>query len=234
MAVQTYKAKIEKIIQETPYSKTFTLDLGKDIEFLPGQFVMIEFANKLPGVRRAYSISSPPSLKKTITITLKKEGAFTTALDESLVGEEILVKGPMGLFTLDASQKKDIVFIAGGTGIAPFRSMIHYLLDNKMPNKMTVFYSTKNPEEFIFFRELNELQAMHPQLTVVFTATRCTEPTWNGFCERVSAEMIARTVANCKECIYYLCGPLKMVQDIETTLLQMGIDKKNIKAERWG
>ncbi|MBI4441395.1 hypothetical protein HY639_04460 [Candidatus Woesearchaeota archaeon] len=234
MAVQTYQAKIEKIVQDTETVKTYFLNLGRDMDFIPGQFVMVEFAHKLPNTRRAYSISSSPSQKRVIGITLKKAGVFTTEMDNAPVGEEMLVKGPFGHFTLDESVKDDLIFLAGGTGVTPFRCMITYLLEKKAPNTMTLFYSSRAPDEFVFLDELAALQAKNPQFRAIFTATRCTDPSWKGQCERINPDMIMRTVPNYNDCLYYLCGPPEMVAAMQTMLEKMGIETKRIKAERWG
>ena len=235
MGVQTYNAKISKITQETPHVRTYTLELNGEITFLPGQFVLVEWPAKLPGIKRSYSISSSPSRKKEIDLTFKKEGQFTTKMfEEATVGEELVVKGPIGHFFLDEMIKKDIVFLAGGTGVAPFASMIRYALEKKMPNRMILFYSCKTPEEFIFYRELNKLQAQHPQFSAVFTATRCTDPSWNGFCERIGTDMIKRNVPNYKERIYFLCGPKDMVESLQKGLESEGIEKQSTKIEKWG
>lgn len=235
MPVQTYNAKIAKIMQETANVRTYTLELGGELSFLPGQFVILEWLNKLPGTKRSYSISSSPVDTTKIDITFKKEGQFTTKMfDEAGIGETIVVKGPMGLFTLDQHEKHDIIFIAGGTGIAPFRSMVYFILEKNLPNKVTLFYSCKTPEEFIYYRELNSLQTKYPQFSSVFTATRCQDSSWNGFCERINPEMIKRCVANYKDCIYYICGPKEMVASMQKMLEGMSIDTKCIKVERWG
>ncbi len=235
MVVQTYNAEIVKITQETPHVRTYTLDLKGEISFLPGQFIIVEWATKLPGIKRAYSISSSPTQTKQITITLKKEGQFTTKMfEEAKIGETLLVKGPIGLFTLDDKETQDIIFLAGGTGIAPFRSMIYYVLEKKMPNKMMLFYSCRTPDEFIFYTELQTLKTKYPQFSSVFTATRCTDQSWKGFCERINPDMIKKNVTNYQNCIYYICGPMEMVSSLQTMLGEVGIDDKKIKVEKWG
>ncbi len=234
MAIKTYNAKIAGITQETALVKTYTIDLSEEMDFLPGQFVMVEFASKLPGVRRAYSISSSPLQKKSITITLKQVGIFSTEMDKSSVGEKLIVKGPFGHFALDNKITSNLVFVAGGTGVTPFRSMIHYILENNLPNRMALFYSSRTPEEFVFHEEMSELERKHPQLSVIFTATRCTDPSWKGFRERINADMIKRCVSDWKERQYYLCGPEEMVKNIVDMLLSMAISKEKIKAEQWG
>lgn len=233
MSVQYYQAKIAKITQETPFARTFLLDLRGEMQFLPGQFVMVEL-KKMPGVKRAYSLSSSPTQTKTVSITLKKEGQFTTEMFSTAEGEEITIRGPMGHFVLHEQSKEEIVFIAGGTGVAPFRSMISFVLEKGMPNKMTLYYSCKNPEEFIFYREFVALQAKYPQFTPIFTATRCQDPSWNGFCERINPNMLTRTLQEPKACMYYICGPTEMVASMQAMLDGMGIEKKKTKVERWG
>lgn len=234
MAIKTYSARLVKIIQETELCKTYFFDLDEEIEFLPGQFVMVEFAHKLPNVRRAYSIASPSSEKKIISLTVKKEGVFTSALDKAAVGEEFLIKGPYGQFILDGKTAQDLVFIAGGTGVTPFRSMIRFILEKHLPNKMALIYSCRQPGDFLYYNELISLAKNNPQFSIVFTATRCTDPGWKGLCKRIDIQLITDYVPDYKKRFYYLCGPKEMVDAMSHLLAGMGVDKPNIKTERWG
>lgn len=234
MAIQTYQAKITNIKKETATVKTYTFDLGGEIDFLPGQFVIIEFVNRLPGIKRSYSISSSPTQKNIIILTIKKAGVFTTELDNVSVGEQMVIKGPFGHFVLNEEMKEDLVFVAGGAGITPFHSMLKYMTEKRMPNKANLFYSCRTTDEFIFYDELTDIETKNKNICVYFTATRCEDPNWKGFRERINEEMIKKKVKDYKKCIYYLCGPMPMVEGIEKLLQQIGIDKTNIKTEKWG
>lgn len=230
--IKTYNAKIIKIKQETSSVKTYTINLNGEIDFFPGQFVMAELKKILPGTKRAYSISSSPLEKKTITITIKAVGLFSNEMAKRKEGDEITILGPIGHFMIKPEMKEDFVFMAAGCGITPFLGMIDYTL-KKMENKINLFYSSKTPDEFIFLNEFDAF-AKNKQFKAVYTATRCTDPNWKGYCERINPEMIKKELPDYKKKLYFLCGPLPFVEGLTETLKGIGVDEKNIKVEKWG
>ena len=124
--IKKYKAKVTEIIQYANDIKLFRVafDGLKELEYLPGQFFMLskEGFNNEKGfpIKRAYSIASSPENKNSIEFCLKKEGIFTTMMFDIPVGTELILEGPSGSFVLNEEhKKKEIVFLASGSGIAP-------------------------------------------------------------------------------------------------------------------
>ena len=235
---KTYLMKITDIKVEAPDVKTYRLEYeGEQIDFLPGQFFMMGMEGEtLLKNFRSYSLSSSPTAGNFIEFTCNKVGYLTTKLDVLKGGETLQAKGPYGVFTFRDTIKEDVVFIAGGTGIAPFRAMIHYILDKKLPNKMTVLYSVKTPDMIIYHRELEQLQNKLPkQFTYAVTVTRpVEEQPWQGPVGRISQEFIENYVKQPEKKLFFLCGSEAFVNSVIDILKTLKVPPASIRNERWG
>ncbi|MEJ5197708.1 MAG: FAD-binding oxidoreductase, partial [Anaerolineae bacterium] len=149
-------AKIVKIEQMTALEKLFTIELpeGQSLGHEPGQFVEVS----LFGIGEApISITSSPSRSNgSFELCVRKVGDVTTALHKLPVGATIGVRGPFGHgFQVDQMRGKDILFAAGGLGLAPARSLINQVLDERASfGRVIILYGAKNPSELLFRDEL--------------------------------------------------------------------------------
>jgi ferredoxin-NADP reductase len=231
--IREYEASVSDIIIETPETKTFRFLMNEKPEFKPGQFVMLTF--EVPGkgpVTRPYSISSCP-LDAEIEITIKKYEAGVLSkyiIDNVKVGDKCKMKGPYGVFVFDESAKK-IVFIAAGSGIAPFRSMWRYALQKHLDTKISILFSSKSKNYIIFRKELDTIA--NNGVRVIHTLTRNEDPSWKGYSRRIDGGMIREAIGSDRDCLYYLCGPAPMCNSIIDVLEEMGIDQKQIKTEKF-
>jgi len=224
--------KVEKIIQETPNAKTFLFK--KQLDFKPGQFITLSKQTNGEKIKRSFSIASPPTKNDFIHITIKKEenGAMSSYfVDDVKVGDEFEVMGPMGLFTYE-DNLKDIVLIGGGSGITPLMSILRYIIDKKLDVKITLFYSNKKPEYIIYRKELEELSKKYPQFKYIQIVTK--DPAWKGHKERFNKHLLKQYVSDLNIPTYYVSGPTVMVKSIKELLLNLNINKSNIKTEEFG
>ena len=226
-------AKVVGIIQETHDTRTFRLKVDAPFQYIPGQFIMTclkggvsAAGEKLPA--RAYSMASAPG-EETVDITLNliPNGKLTPHLFRLKDGDELDVKGPFGKFTLDESAK-NIVVIAGGTGIAPFRAFWKYLIKKGHASKLTVLYSAKTKNDIIYKHEIEEIKKAG--VKVVVTLTR---EDWDGNRGRIGAEMIKNNVPHLNDSLFYICASIEMVKSMEELLHGMGVAKEMIKKEIW-
>src|SRR6185312_9997604 len=134
--------KVIKIEDETQTTRRFWIELvsGEPFDFKPGQFVTLDLPiHEKPNKRwRSYSIASWPNgtNEMELVIVLLEGGAGTNYLFNQIsVGSELIYRGPQGVFTLPDQIEKDLYFICTGTGIAPFRSMLHYISEHNVPHK---------------------------------------------------------------------------------------------------
>ncbi len=231
------KAEIAEIIRETHDTKTYRLRLENNakMEFKPGQFAVLVIPPELgggPQYSRAYSMASSPT-ESLIDLTMNVVGSVTQKMDSFETGTKVSLQGPFGRFVLDEEKQKDVVVIAGGTGIAPFRSMWRYIHDKKLPNKITVLVSYKTSKDVIYEKELVEIQK--EGVRVFATITRDAEDShWKGNRGRITADTIKQQCGSLNGKTFFICGSNKMNDDMTQTLLGLGVPKAQIITEKWG
>jgi ferredoxin-NADP reductase len=189
--------------------------------FYPGQYIdLILPVKDSLGNNRTFSFSSSPT-ENTLVLTAKKGiTPYKKYMKNIKIGEEFETTHPIGTFTLDESS--EAVFIAGGVGIAPFRSNIKYALDQKLKTKITLIYSNSD-KNFPFRNELDLWQKQLPDLTIFYLIS-----SQEG---RLDKDKLLKMVANFKMPIYYLAGPPGLVYSLQEILLNLGIDSTNIRIE---
>ncbi|MCI0528691.1 MAG: ferredoxin reductase [Nitrospira sp.] len=238
---QLVQLRVSKIIQETHDVKTFRLGTTSQIpfEFLPGQFIVLAFEifdptkGRSVHKNRAFSISSSPTEKNYLEITVKKTGRISTYLHEVVKEEDLLtIKNRSGEFYFQEGLCDELVLIAGGTGIAPLMSMIRYVTQRKLPVKITLLYSNKIPEDIIFYKEIQDLESRHSNFRCIHTITRPEGDNWKGPTGRINQELLEQSISN-KQALFYICGPKAMIQTVAELLKGLKVDHSRIKIEKW-
>ncbi len=229
---------ISEITKCTPTvtSFKFKAEDGTSIDFVPGMFAMVEYRNEGTGERisRAFSIANaPPSSTLEFLISLI-HGKFTSKLDTAKVNDRYYISAPYGQFKFDVNNKDKLLFLAGGTGIAPFMSMIKHIEGIKAETNCKVIYSVKFPDEIIQKEELERFK-QDLDIETIVTVTRPKEGDgWTGEKGHVDATMIQKYVPDFKDRVSYICGPPAFVKALKAALVGLGVDEKEIKAEMWG
>ncbi len=231
--------RIASIRKETPDINTYRLEpvngpaLGK---FKPGQFVnifLLDENGKLK-IARPYSIASSPLDTAGIDLTIKLEGGrFTGHLAGMKTGDTVGLTGPHGNFVYEDSMK-DLVILTGGVGITPFRSFWRYANDKKLDTKVMIIDSCRTPADIVYREELENLPETNPNIRVVFTCTRVVPPDWPHSRGRISAQMIKQICSDLGSHDYFICGPTGMVEELQKTLLEAGVDRTKVHVEKWG
>lgn len=175
------------------------------------------------GNRRYFTIASSPT-ESEIHVGVKfypKSSSFKQALHDLQIGEEIVASQVAGDFVLPNRSDARCVFIAGGIGITPFRSMIQYLIDKNEKRDITLLYAAKTEEDFAYW-ELFEQARTAIGINTVYV------PSTKGM---ITPEVIERHVPHAHECLFYISGPRAMVTSFENNLRAMGIARRNIKTD---
>ena len=226
---------ISNVVREAQNTVTLRVQFPEheSINFIPGQYVMFGFLDGEESSRsKAYSISSSPLHQGYVEVTVKREGPFSSRITKLKVGDKVKIRGPIGHFVFKEEYKQDIIMIAGGTGIAPFRSMLQYIKEKGLPNKVTLLYGTKIPEDIIY---KDELQTYNRNITVAVTLSRVQEHhDWHGRKGRITGEMVQEYVDDFKNTLFYICGPDAMVHDMMKALREKGAGIRQIKVDKWG
>ena len=235
MRAGIFTTTIEEIrdlgLQETRH---FRLRFDPDVhfEFDAGQFanILIQGPEKL--VKRPYSIASSPNWKGILDLCWKRiPGGFATEhLWQLKAGDKLQIQGPLGRFTPRRPLPKTIVFVSTGTGIAPFRSMIHDLLEKDESLQIWNIFGNRYEEDILYREEFEELASKHPNLKNVFTVSR--PKTWTGETQYVQ-HMLKKYLLTTHHTHLYICGLSNMILDVENTALNMGFTKEQIFYEKY-
>ena len=230
--------RISKITDETPLVKSFRAELPKNIsiDFYPGQFFMVSFAEDAEiKTARAYSIASSPLNKSYLEIALDKVGPFTTKLFSMKEGDLLKFKGPYGKFYFNEEMKNNLVLVAGGTGITPLIGIVRYCNDKKLNNKIRFLYSVRTPSDIIYKEDLEKIKNENNNFDYVVTITRQeVNDSWKGRKGRVDLNLLKENIEDVENSIYYLCGPKDFVHSIIEMLESLGVKKEQIKTDIWG
>ena len=217
---------VTDIRQETPDVKTFRVNApegGKLFEHMPGQCAMLS----VPGVGEAmFSITSSPTNKEYQEFSIKKCGVLTDYLHELEVGDEITVRGPYGnAFPVETELKgKDLLFVAGGIGLAPLRSVINYVLDNRENyGKVDILYGSRSADDLVQLKEIQEKWMNAKDVNVYLTIDRPQEG-WDGHVGFVPAYLKELELSADKTVL--VCGPPIMIKFVLAALTEMGYSKE--------
>lgn len=237
-----HKLSIKEVKRETKNSVSIVLNIPENLqhefEFLPGQYVNIQFELGGELLRRAYSIcSSPKSKELRIAIKEVKDGTFSVHANQQLgVGDILEVSPPEGKFTLNASgsNKLNYIAFAAGSGITPVLSMIKAVIETEKESKFILLYGNRSAEDAMFKSELDNLKLQYKdQFEVHYVYSRKIEDdTYKG---RIRLEIVEDFLKNRYGQLhfsnYFLCGPEKMIDSVKDFLLEQGVNKEAIKFE---
>ena len=219
--------------QETPTIKTIKLQLNQKFEYKPGQYMMMELDVDDPenGNTRPLSIASSPTENFLLFSTKNSQTLFKQKFNSLKISDRVKLKGPMGIFVLK-EDAKEIIFLGGGIGITPFRNMIKYATDKKLPIKLTLIYSNKTSNDIVYKNEWPIFEKQNPNFKVVNTITDNTKG-WNGMTGRINEGMIREFCDNINNAIFYICGPPGMFDGLFQLLKSMQVPLQNIKIEKF-
>jgi ferredoxin-NADP reductase len=229
------KLKLLKKVEEAKSTVSFYWEPDKEVKYLPGQYFYftlpkLDFPDPR-GTTRHFTLSASPTevgyLRNTTRI--REQSGYKNTLNALPVGSVIDGEGPNGTFSLEDNEVGPHIFIAGGIGITPFRSMIKYVADKNLKTQIHLIYSDSTPEEMPFQKELEELTKSHPNIKVQFVFTKT-----DG---RIDETKIKTYVANwgleIPKCTWWLCGPPPMVDSMESILGNLQIPFGKVKVEKF-
>lgn len=234
--------KVIKIENETALSRRFWIQVPEleSFDFKPGQFVTLDLPiHEQKNKRwRSYSIASAPDGTNVfeLIIVLLEGGLGTNYLFNHVnIGSEILLRGPQGKFTLPEPLQEDVYLICTGTGIAPFRSMVHYLHNHKMPHQhIHLIFGCRKKEDGLYINELKALELEEPGFSFHPCYSReevIPEGAHKGYVHPVY-ELL--TDQGKKPAKFFLCGWKNMIDEAKERILAMGYDRKAIHLELYG
>lgn len=211
----------------------FAFNKASNFKFIPGQYMEWTLPHKNTdsrGNRRYFSIASSPTENDIIMAV--KFYTPSSSYKKKLLGlntkQQIIASQIAGDFTLPKNLNKPIAFIAGGVGVAPFRSMIKYVLDKNLSSNIVMFYSNRTKEEILFSDTLNLASQKGIKTVYTLTDVKNIPKGWQGKTGYINEQMLNEEMPDYKQRTYYISGPQLMVQNFEKTLRSIGVPKKQI------
>lgn len=232
---QTFFLRKKEIL--SPDVKGFWFEPTKPFSYVPGQYLEYTLAHPgadARGIRRYFTIASAPSEGQLLIATKfapEKGSTFKKALDEMQTGDEIVASKVSGEFVLPAGADKKLVFIAGGIGITPFRSMAKHLLARGERRDIVLFYAVRTEPDLVFRDLFEEAKRIGMRNVYILSEADKVPPGWAGRTGRLDADMIKAEVFDFRERLFYISGPEPMVEGISKTLREMGVPERQIKRD---
>jgi len=234
MALLGRSYKVKEIIAEqgNAYTLVVAPEQHKGFDFQPGQFVWLTMYHSPFSMKEhPFSISSSPEQKGELHFTIKELGDFTRRIKDAAPGQAVYIDGPYGSFSIDRhASEYGYVFIAGGIGIAPIRSMLRSLKERGDGRKHILFFAGSTIEKLTFYDELNVLQD-EMNLKIVYLLEHPPKD-WPGESGFLSINILERHLPkNLRELDYFICGPVPMIQLAEKELHKIGVPLHHLHSE---
>jgi ferredoxin-NADP reductase len=184
---------------------------------------------------RSFTIASAPHEETLMVATRMRDTAFKRVLRTMPLGTAVKIEGPSGDLILKKDVTRTAIFLAGGIGITPFRSIVHWAAREKLPNRIVLFYSNRRPEDAPFLAELQNLERHNPKYKLIPSMTEMekSHQPWNGETGPINQEMLGRHLKGAASAIHYIAGPPAMVNGLHDMLKKAGVDDNDIRAEEF-
>lgn len=217
-----------KEVQEAANISTFLFSSSSKLDYTAGQFIELTLKHKNPdsrGIKRWFTLSSSPKedlLAITTKFAAKNGSSFKKALRRLKPGDQLEMSDPMGDFVLPKLIQTPLVFVAGGIGITPFKSMLSWLNETNESRPIKILVGVNNEDEIVFQDEINKSK-LHATFVV-------SEPSsaWGGETGRLSSELILGLEEPSEDTLIYISGPEPMVEHLENDLHKAGVKKHQL------
>jgi ferredoxin-NADP reductase/nitrite reductase/ring-hydroxylating ferredoxin subunit len=217
------------------------------LNYTAGQFAFFDIGgvyNDPKGPIRHFTISSSPTENFIMFSTRIRDSPYKKRLSTLEEGAKVKVRGPEGEFVLHQDYSKPAVFLSGGIGVTPFRSMLRYATDKQLPLKITMFDSNRNRENILFKKEFDEWANKNKNLKIIYTISEdeqqqqssSTANDWKGEHGRIDKAMILKYLDTnmLNNSIFYICGPPSMLKAMQSLLQDnLEIPRERIKVEEF-
>ncbi len=233
------KGIVTRIEQATHNTRRLwvTLPETESFMFKPGQFVTLDLPiHEQRNKRwRSYSIASAPDGGNEIELAIVHveggTGGSKYIFENIKEGSTLTLRGPHGIFVLPEEKQKEHFFICTGTGIAPFRSMLHYIAHHKLEGyKVNMVFGTRTQSDLLYYDEMRQLETQIPGFRYLPTLSRVQWQGSTGYVHDIYEQLCSQR----QPASFMLCGWRDMVDEARERILRMGYDKKDIHIEIYG
>ncbi len=215
----------------------FQLEKPVNFIFKAGQWIDITLLNPsetdAEGNVRGFSIASAPEEDLLMVATRMRDTAFKRELGKMTLNTEVKISAAGGSLVLHNNSARTAVFLAGGIGVTPIRSILLHAARQRLPHRIVFFFSNRRPEDAPFLDEMEALRKDNPNYTFVPTMTDMANShrPWSGETGKINKEMLGKYLSDARSPIYYVVGPPGMVSGLKTMLNESGADDDDIRTE---
>ena len=237
MATYTVSLKHRREVAEG--TTAFLFEKPDGLSFKAGQYLNFSLLDPpetdAEGNTRTFSIASAPDEEELMMATRMRDTAFKRVLKTMPLGAQVEIEGPYGNFTLHKNAARPAVFLTGGIGITPYRSIIRDAGRKKLPHRLLLFYSNRRPEDGAFLEELQQAERDNPNYQFVGTMTDMvnSKRPWQGKTGYINRDMLAQSISDLTTPIYYIAVPPGMVTAMRKMLADADINDDSIRTEEF-
>lgn len=234
-----YRVKLKYKREIAERTMAFHFEKPAGYVYKAGQFADCTLINPAEtdaeGNTQAFSLASAPYEDELMVATQMRDTAFKRVLKTMEPGTEVTLNAPHGSFKLHNNASVPAVFLTGGIGVTPVRSILLQAVHDNVPHRILVFYSNRKPEDAAFLDELRESHAANPNYTFVGTMTQMEKSNreWRGETGVISKAMLLKFIYDLMPPIYYIDGPSAMVNAMRQILSEAGVNDDNIRTEEF-
>jgi ferredoxin-NADP reductase len=225
---------------------SFKFARNDDQDYEAGQFYDVDLGTTEDpkGSTRAFTIASSPTEKDVILISTRiRDTPFKQKLAKLEKGSSIKITGPAGEFTLPDDHSQSVVFLSGGIGVTPFRSMVKFATDKQLPLKITMFDSNRNLANILYKDEFDSWTQLNKNLKMIYTtseeeAENLSSATLERKKEKgmIDKAMLMRNLSkdDLDDSVFYICGPPAMLSAMKKLLSEeIGVSADRIRTEEF-
>ena len=237
--VAIYKVKLKGRQEIAHGTMAFHFEKPEGFAYKAGQFADLTLADPpetdAEGNTRGFSLASAPYESDLMVATRMRDTAFKRVMKTMELGSELALDAPYGSLTLHDDARVPAVFLSGGIGVTPIRSIILQATHDRLPHKLVLFDSNRRPEDAAFLGELTEARKENPNFILVetMTAMGTSSEEWSGETGFVTKAMLMKFIENFDLPIYYISGPRAMVVAMRKVLNESGVKDDKIRTEEF-
>lgn len=209
----------------------------RSVHFMAGQFGDFTLVDPPyrdeKGNTRTFSFANSPNNDLILVATRMRDSAFKRSLATLSIGAPVQLNGPMGTFTLHKDTGRPAVFLTGGIGITPVRSIVEQAAQNGTPQRIFVFYSNRTLDRIAFLDDFRTWTHTNENIRFIPTLTREAPEGWKYEFGKIDQRMLSRHVSDLHAPIYYIVGPPTLVDAMKSVLGNIGLHELQIKSEEF-
>jgi predicted ferric reductase len=228
--VRRHPYRIGAVAQETEDTWSLYFE-GKQVAHNPGQFLFLRLIrDRCVSSPHPFTIRSSPAGDR-LAVTIKDSGDFTSTVGQTKVGDGAYIDAPYGVFTCVDVDASSMLLIAGGIGVTPLLSMVHYLADTGDARRAVLLWGNRTEADIACRGELERLASSMPSLQVVHVLSR--QDDWPGEKGHIDEQLLSRYLCDLEDPAAFVCGPPRMIGSVVRALRRLGVPRRRIHAERF-